>query len=76
MSTVTNKVIMAGVVVRFFFKQRDAINASNARTKVSDVQHRPVRTSHGYLIERVGEPRAYFDIDGEVPAPALQEVLG
>lgn len=59
--------------VRFFAKRSSAIDAGNGRTKVTNEQHRAVKTTYGYLIKNVVTEKLY-DIDGEVPEKAVKEI--
>jgi hypothetical protein len=66
-----NRVVLHGVVVRFFHGRADAINEASLRTKATSSQHRALETPHGFLV-KCANPVAIFDAAGEVPPAALE----
>jgi hypothetical protein len=73
--SITNRVELHNVTVRFFHDRNDAIRIANMMTRTTEAQHRSVSTPHGYLVERGASPRTVFDAGGgEVPPSALVDL--
>lgn len=63
---VTNRRVVEGVTVRFFFQRRDAINAANGRSRATYQQHECYKTKDGWLVRNVVTGQL-FDTDGPLP---------
>jgi hypothetical protein len=68
----TIKVTIGAHNVRFFVRREDAALSASGRTRLSDQQHRPVLTHHGYLVEDV-VTKGLFDDSGRLPPELLME---
>lgn len=64
---------VAGFILRLYDNRKDAVNAANARTRLTQQQHREKRYGKGYLVENVVEKKLYND-DGEVPEAAAKQI--
>lgn len=63
MTTLTNRIILNGISIRFYLARKDAIRAANALTKIRDLQHNPkYAPNYGWCVK--GVDGAYYDADG------------